>query len=336
MLLEVAPKLLELGLSAAALIARNVDNARTTPVLITYRRAAARKLAAYWKNRSISAHPIIREYHGLHQQFGAIDEPPAPERLITYVRRNRDFTASGAVVDCYNIVSARTLLSIGAHDLAKLALPITLRTTTPQDIFLPLGETEIKTLPEEYAYVDSRGAVICRLDVLQCEHTKTARDSHDIAFFLQGNQSLPATVLLKGAWLLSEMVTTFCGGTVELVNFFDAESAAHTASMKPLISFETFKHLKLQKGTVQRIRPLPALAALSSVTVQTKEEIEALVLSSVLPKQAVGQEVIVATDLYPFVVGGNTFTAYITSLHQGKFATALPGETGIPDGERLY
>src|SRR5436189_4588346 len=155
MLLDVTPKSLELGLSAAALVARNVDNTRTVPELIAYRRAVGRKLAAHWKNRSISAHPAIREYHRLHQRFALEDESPAPEKLITYVRRNRDFTASGAVVDCYNIVSARTLLSIGAHDLSKLSLPITLRTTTPKDTFTPLGETNAKTIYDEYAYVDA-------------------------------------------------------------------------------------------------------------------------------------------------------------------------------------
>ena len=336
MLLDIAPKMLEMGLSTAALIARNVDNTRTAPELIAYRRGVGRRLAAHWKNRSISAHPVSREYHGLHQQYGAVEEAPAPEKLITYVRRNLDFTASGAVVDCYNIVSARTLLSIGAHDLDRLSLPITLRTTNPQDIFVPLGETEPQPLSEEYAYIDSQGSIICRLDVLQCEHTKTTRESRDIAFFLQSNRSLPATVLLKGAWLLSEMVTTFCGGTAEIVSFFEARPAVHSVSMKPQISFETFNQLNLQKGTVQRTRPLPSLGALSSVTIQTKREIEALTLSSVLPAHAVGQEVIVATDLHPLVIGGKTFTSYLPGLHRGEFAMALQVDADIPDGERLY
>jgi DNA/RNA-binding domain of Phe-tRNA-synthetase-like protein len=334
MLLDVAPRLLELGLSTAALVARNVNNTRTVPELIAYRRAVGRKLAAHWKNRSISAHPAILEYHRLHQLFGVEDEPPAPEKLITYVRRNRDFTASGSVIDCYNVVSARTLLSIGAHDLVKLSLPITLRTTTPQDVFIPLGETAAKTLSEEYAYVDPQGSVICRLDVLQCEHTKTTRDTLEIAFFLQGNRSLPAAVLLKGAWLLSEMVTTFCGGTVELVDFFDGGPVAPAVTMKPKISFETFKHLKLQKATVKDVSPLPNLAALSAVTVQAKDQIEALIPSSAL---AGGQEeVLVATDLHPIAVAGKTFTAYVPSLHRGDLATALQVEAEIPNGERLY
>lgn len=336
MFLDVAPDLLAIGLSAIALVARNVDNTRTVPELIAYRRAVGQRLAPYWKNRSISAHPVIREYHRVHAQFGVLKELSAPENLINYVRRNRDFTASGAVVDCYNIVSARTLLSIGAHDLDKLAIPITLRTTLPQDVFIPLGETEPQPLSEEYAYVDAQGSIICRLDVLQCEPTKTNKESSNIVFFLQGNRCLPTTVLLKGAWLLSEMVASFCGGTTEIVSFFDASPALHAVSLKPHISFETFKHLNLQKGTVLRARALSHMTALSTVTIQTKREIEALAVSSVLPDQVVGQDVIVATDLHPLVIAGQTFTSYLLTLHKEERATLLQIAAAIPDGQRLY
>lgn len=336
MFLDVAPKMLEIGLSAAAIIARNVDNTRTVPELIAYRRAQGERLATYWRNRSISAHPVVSEYHRVHQQFGALSEQPAPEKLITYVRRNRDFTASGAVVDCYNIVSARTLLSIGAHDLDKVALPVTLRATTPQDVFVPLGEIEPQSLPEEYAYVDSQGSIICRLDVLQCEQTKTARESREMVFFLQGNRCLPATLLLKGVWLLSEMVTRFCGGVTELVSFFDAGAVPPTISMKPHISFETFKHLNLQKGIVIEAKPLTNLAALSTVIVQTKRAINTVALSSALSEQVIGKEVVVATNLHPLVIGGETFTSYLPILHRESLATHLQVDAAIPNGQRLY
>lgn len=336
MFLDVAPNLLEMGLSAAALVARNVDNTRTVPELIAYRRAVGRRLAAFWKNRSITAHPAIREYHRVHEQFGAMGEPPAPEKLVTYVRRNRDFTASGAVVDCYNIVSARTLLSIGAHDVDKLAAPVTLRLTTPADVFVPLGETEPQPLSEEYAYVDTQGSIICRLDVLQCEHTKTTRESRDIAFFLQGNRYLPTSILLKGAWLLSEMVTSFCGGAVELVGFFDTLPTLHTASLKPQISVETFKRMGLQTGTILRSSPLPNFPALSAVTVRTKKEIVALSLSSVLTERAVDQKVVVATGLHPLVIAGESYTSYVPTLHKESAAAPPHVDADIPDGESLY
>ena len=176
MILHVAPDLLQLGLSSSVVVARGVDNTRTAPELIAYRRQAGRRLGAHWKNRSISAHPAIQEYHRLHQLFGVTDEPPAPEKLIMYVRRHQDFPSAGAVVDAYNIVSAKTLLSVGAHDLSRLTPPIALRRCTADDVFVPLGRTAEQRLAGEYGYVDAQQRIICRLDALQCEHSKTTRE----------------------------------------------------------------------------------------------------------------------------------------------------------------
>lgn len=336
MLLNVASDLLGFGLSAAALVARGVDNARARPELVAYRRAAGRRLAAYWKNRSVSAHPCVREYRRAHEQFGAPGEPPAPEKLITYVRRNRDFTASGAVVDCYNIVSARTLLSIGAHDLGKLAGAVTLRAATPQDAFTPLGETEPRPLPGGYAYADSRGTVICRLDTLQCEQTKVTPESRDVAFFLQGNACLPAAVLLKGAWLLSEMVTTFCGGAVELVSFFEGRAAPPAAPVRPHVSAESLQRLSLRKGTVLSAERLPGLPDLSAVTLRADGESSALALSSSLPAEAAGRELIAATDLRPLVAAGRAFTSYLPALRGAAGVTPVGAGANVPDGARVY
>jgi DNA/RNA-binding domain of Phe-tRNA-synthetase-like protein len=252
MLLEIAPELLAMGLSVAALTVHGVDNSRTSSELIAYRRQQAQRLATYWKNRSITSHPAVCEYHRIHDLVGAHGQTPAPEKLITYVRRQRDLTATGPIIDCYNLV-LRTLLSIGAHDIARLASPVTLRYATAGDIFVPLGQTEEQRFPGEYAYIDPRNRIICRLDVLQCEHSKVASESRDILCFLQGNRCLPASILLKAAWLLAEMIETFCGGHAELVAFHDADSVELPTVGKLTISLESFKQLNLQVGTVLQV-----------------------------------------------------------------------------------
>jgi DNA/RNA-binding domain of Phe-tRNA-synthetase-like protein len=221
-MLNVSPELLRLGLSTAVVVARGVDGSRTPPELAAYRQSAGRRLAAFWKNRSLSSHPALQEYERLHRRFGVADEPAAPEKLLRYVRRHQDFTAAGAVVDCYNLVSAATLLSIGAHDLAKLKPPITLRPVEPGDTFIPLGESTPRDCQGEYAYADPEGQVICRMEVLQGDATKVGPTSRDVVFFLQNNREIPVQDLLAGAWLLVELIERFCGGTAELAGFLEA------------------------------------------------------------------------------------------------------------------
>jgi DNA/RNA-binding domain of Phe-tRNA-synthetase-like protein len=216
-MLQVSTELLQLGLSTSVVVARGVDNSRTPPELMAYRREVGRRLGAHWKNRSLSSHPAFQEYESVHRLFGVSDVPAAPESILRYVRRHQDFTAAGAVVDAYNIASAKTLLSIGAHDLAKVRTPVTLRRVEPGDVFIPLGETSPRSCEGEYAYVDPDGQIICRMEILQGEASKVEARSRDIVFFLQGNAALPAQDLLAGSWLLAELIETFCGGTAELV-----------------------------------------------------------------------------------------------------------------------
>ena len=210
------------GLSAAVLVARGVDNSRTSPELTAYRRQVGRELAEHWKNRSLSSHPELAEYERVHRLFGVVGEPAAPEKILRYVRRHQDLMPTGAAVDCYNLVSAQTLLSIGAHDLAKLEAPVVLRRVRPGDRFVPLGETAPRDCTGEYAYLDPHGQVICRLEVLQGEATKVDAGSREIVFFLQDNRAFEPGRLLAGAWYLAELIEVFCGGTAELVGYLDA------------------------------------------------------------------------------------------------------------------
>lgn len=227
-MLNVSPDLLSLGLSTAVVLARGVSSSPTTSDLADYRRAVGRQLSAYWKNRSLSSDPVLNEYERVHSLFAVAGEPSFPEKLLRYVRRHQDFTAAGPVVHCYNLVSAKTLLSIGAHDLSKLKTPITLRPVVSTDVFVPLGETETKSCSGEYAYVDPDGRIICRMEVLQADFTKVDASSSDIVFFLQGNREIPTQDLLTGAWLLAELIERFCGGVAELVSFQEPELGAAT------------------------------------------------------------------------------------------------------------
>jgi hypothetical protein len=240
------------------------------------------------------------------------------------------------VVDCYNLVSARTLLSLGGHDLDKLATPVTLRRFTAEDVFTPLGKTEERRLPGEYGYVDPRGRVICRLEVLQGDYSKTTKETRNAFFILQGNRFLPATTLLKGTWLLAEMVEKFCGGKAELVSFQDKGAVERPASGKPHIAIDSFKQLNLQVGTLLRAEPLPGLPALTTATVRSGQEIEALAPTAVMSAERIGQQVIVAEGLHPLTSAGKPFRAYLLSAFGQEKAPLVQVASVIPEGSRLY
>lgn len=335
-MLEVAPDILQLGLASSAVVARGVDNSKIVPELIAYRRQIGKRLGGYWKNRSVSSHPAIEEYHRIHSMFGVQNEPPAPEKLLSFIRRKRDFTSTSAVVDSYNIVSTRTLLSIGAHDISKFPAPITLRKCEADDVYIPLGQTERQDLTGEYAYIDADNRVICRLEVLQGDHSKVTRESTDIAFFLQGNEKIAPATLLKGSWLLIEMIEKFCGGKAELVNFIDAGVAKATAPQKPNVSFEEFKSLNLMVGTVESSTALDGSPALTSLIVNADRERQVLAVSSQLPDDIAGQRVVLATELHPLKIGETTFDSYVLSVNTSNATETMRVAAEIPNGIPLF
>ncbi|HYK02236.1 MAG TPA: phenylalanine--tRNA ligase beta subunit-related protein [Thermoanaerobaculia bacterium] len=221
-MLDISPDLLRLGLSTAVVVGRGVSQDGTPSALIDYRRKTGQQLAEQWKKVSLSSHPVLAEYERVHQLFGVRDELSAPHKLLQYVKRHEDLTVAGPVVDCYNIVSAKTLLSIGAHDMAKIRTPITLRHLSEADVFQPLEGAESRTCAGEYGYVDPDHRIVCRMEVLQCDFTKVVSDTRDVIFFIQGNRAIGSADLLAGAWLLVELIERFLGGSAELVSFQEA------------------------------------------------------------------------------------------------------------------
>ncbi len=69
-----------------------------------------------------------------------------------------------ALVDCYNAVSARTRLPIGADDLSKVAGGLAFRLARPGDAFFALGAAEPLNdppKPGEVVYADGE-KLLCR------------------------------------------------------------------------------------------------------------------------------------------------------------------------------
>jgi DNA/RNA-binding domain of Phe-tRNA-synthetase-like protein len=149
-------------------------------------------------------------------------EQPSVERLLNFALKRGDLPAVNTLVDAYNLVSVRSFCSLGAHDLDRIALPVTLRLLTGQEAFTPLGsEVEIPVIPGEYGYVDAQNRVLCRLDILQAEFSKVTMDTVNVLLIVEGTAAHPPAVLRRVFDDVKEMVTRHCGGTAEVVAYPD-------------------------------------------------------------------------------------------------------------------
>lgn len=156
--------------------------------------------------------PILEEYKRLQHEAG-IQESLAPaEHLLQLIKSSGKLPNINKVVDCYNIASAETLLSMGAHDLAKIQGNIQLRTTDGTEKYTPLGKSKLeKVAPGEYAAIDEE-KILCRLDLKQCDETKCGQGTTDFLVYVQGNAKTTEEYVLQGLQKVCDNIKNFCDG----------------------------------------------------------------------------------------------------------------------------
>ena len=119
----------------------------------------------------------------------------------------------------YNVISIKTLLALGAHNIENVQGNVSLRLTKGNEIFLPLGHTKEVQIPAgEYAYCDDGNNIICRLEVLQVEPTKITLDTENIFLIIQGNVNTDNSYIQDATNELLDLLVKFCGGTYRLLN----------------------------------------------------------------------------------------------------------------------
>lgn len=156
--------------------------------------------------------PIIAEYKRLQKEAG-IQEPVAPaEYLLKLIKKSGMLPNINRVVDCYNIASAETLLSMGAHDLSKIKGNLQIKTTDGKELYTPLFKNELEMVaPGEYATMDEE-KIICRLDLKQCDETKCGQETTEFLVYAQGNAETSEEYVLQGLQKVCDNIKEFCDG----------------------------------------------------------------------------------------------------------------------------
>jgi DNA/RNA-binding domain of Phe-tRNA-synthetase-like protein len=206
-----------LGLRAEAVAFRGVRiGARDAVLHEAIVREAGSIQARFGSLQTIRALPEVAAFRELLRRAGVNPrrEQPSVERLLSYVLKRGDLPAINGLVDAYNLVSIRSLCSLGAHDLDVIAVPVWLRLLTVEETFVPLGSDEaVSVTPGEYGYVDARGRVLCRLDVLQAQFSKVTASTKNVLLIVEGTAGHAPEHLRRTVEEVIETVTKHCGGT---------------------------------------------------------------------------------------------------------------------------
>lgn len=141
--------------------------------------------------------------------------PASPQGLLDQYQRHSGLRPISPIVDLYNQWSLNSGLSIGAHDLRHLKLPASLTLTQGGESFHALGSQTSHPLPTgEYAYIDAKGQVLCRMEYRQCAATALDQTSDSALFIVQGHPDTDPQYLQQVAAGLKSDLMRSCASRV--------------------------------------------------------------------------------------------------------------------------
>ena len=149
--------------------------------------------------------PIFSGYVRLHDKYSQRQGlKSTSEKLIELILKRESVPNINTLVDIYNVVSAYTGISIGAHDLNEITGDVCLEVLKEDIEFEVIGGGKYDIARKgEYSYVDEKG-ILCRLDIKQSERTKVTEKTQEVLVIFQGHECLREETLEWGVCLLEE------------------------------------------------------------------------------------------------------------------------------------
>jgi DNA/RNA-binding domain of Phe-tRNA-synthetase-like protein len=142
------------------------------------------------------------------------------ERLLAFSLKRCDLPAINDLVDAYNLISIRSFCSLGAHDLNRIILPVSLRILNGTESFTPLGSNQpVPSMAGEFGYVDASNRLLCRLDILQADFSKVTESTKNALMIVEGTDTHSQQIIRQACEDVIQLVTHYCGGAGEIVCF---------------------------------------------------------------------------------------------------------------------
>lgn len=155
------------GLRVGLVVATGLDlRAAARPGLDAGLAAVEAEVARALEGRPLAELAELQVWRAAYKAFGETKTSyrSSVERLLKQVQRGRGLPRVNPLVDCYNAVSARRRLPIGADDLDRVAGDLAFRYARPADTFVALGAEaagDDPPKPGEVVYADAE-KVLCR------------------------------------------------------------------------------------------------------------------------------------------------------------------------------
>jgi len=177
-------------------------------------------------NQDIGNFPEITSYRKMYKQMG-IDwhsRRPSPEALLRRVAQGKDLYQVNTCVDAYNLVVMKHRVSVGAFDHDQIQYPTQIQVAKGGEEILLLGDTEPKQLKAgEVSYFDQTGPYNMDYNYRDAQRTMITDQTTNLLINVDGIHDITTSQVEQSLQEVIEMITKYCGGTVEQVGVVTAE-----------------------------------------------------------------------------------------------------------------
>ena len=207
-------------------VARGLDNHSQSEAIGRMLDQAAADFAQANREANVRELPGVRACRDAFQTLGMNPNKfmCSIESLMKRVQKSGALPHINTVVDLGNAFSLTYQLPMGVHDVDKLEGDIQIRFSTPEDHFLPMGETETEIMPAgERVYVSGHTVKTRRWIWRQSEDGKITGETCHVFFPIDGFRNVNGAAVLAARDALARLLEQDFGCQV-VTGYVDREN----------------------------------------------------------------------------------------------------------------
>lgn len=217
-ILEDYPRLV-----VGVVIAHDVDNSSANEEIARMLKTIQEDTRNRFSGVDLSQHPHILPWQEAYAKFGAKpkDYRCSSEALIRMVVNGRDLRSINKLVDLYNYISLKYVLTLGGEDLDAMKGDLVLAYAEGNESFIPLGsDANDPPAVGEVVYKDDEGVICRRWNWREGDRTKLTESTKNVVLVAEGLPPIERNVVENATKELAELVRKYCGGEIR-VEFLD-------------------------------------------------------------------------------------------------------------------
>ncbi len=206
------------GLVIGMILAKEVNNKGELAEINELLRGAEKKVRdAFSQFESPNQHPHIMPWRKAYKKFGSDPHQYrcSSEALIRQVLKGDQIRHINKLVDLYNYISLKYILTVGGEDLEKIKGDLILDFARGDETFIRLGGTENEPpLAGEVVYKDDESVICRRWNWREADKTKLTEETKNAIMVIESLPLIKRETVKTATKELANLIGKYCGGEV--------------------------------------------------------------------------------------------------------------------------